>query len=294
MKLYAPKYYGDFKCIADKCEHNCCTGWEIDIDDQTLKKYKRLNGGYGDAVKDSISTNGTPHFILGDKDRCPHLNENGLCKIITCLGEEYLCDICKNHPRFFNYTKVAEVGIGMSCPEAARVILSSPNYLVFYEIGDIDAEAESTDFDGVSERGRVYEILLDDSLSIEERLENIQKKYSISIEDDEYWLELLETLEYLDYKHKKLFMNYTSSHRPDIDKAYLERFLAYLIYRHCTEALDIADFALRLKFCLFCEHLFASLIYTQKAHTLGEVARLASIISEEIEYSEDNTFSLMY
>ena len=40
MKLFAPKYYGSFKCIADKCEHSCCIGWEIDIDDTTLKKYR--------------------------------------------------------------------------------------------------------------------------------------------------------------------------------------------------------------------------------------------------------------
>ena len=31
MKLYAPKYYNEFKCIADKCTHSCCVGWEIDM-----------------------------------------------------------------------------------------------------------------------------------------------------------------------------------------------------------------------------------------------------------------------
>ena len=39
MKLYAPAYYKNFKCIADKCEHSCCVGWEIDIDKETLDKY---------------------------------------------------------------------------------------------------------------------------------------------------------------------------------------------------------------------------------------------------------------
>lgn len=42
MKLYAPEYYKNFKCIADKCEHSCCIGWEIDIDEETLKKYENL------------------------------------------------------------------------------------------------------------------------------------------------------------------------------------------------------------------------------------------------------------
>ena len=77
----------------------------------------------------------------------------------------------------------------------------------------------------------------------------------------------------------------------DVDQ-YLERFLAYLIYRHCTEAFDAEDFALRLSFCLFCERLLASMICAQRAKTLQEVATLASILSEEIEYSTENTEAL--
>jgi hypothetical protein len=76
--------------------------------------------------------------------------------------------------------------------------------------------------------------------------------------------------------------------------AYLERFLAYFIYRHCTEAFDEEDFGCRLSFCLFCERLFASLICSQKAENLGEIAALASMISEEIEYSDENTDALTY
>ena len=45
MKLYAPSYYKKFKCIADKCEHSCCIGWEIDIDEETLEKYEKLETG---------------------------------------------------------------------------------------------------------------------------------------------------------------------------------------------------------------------------------------------------------
>ena len=36
MDIFAPSYYKKFKCIADKCHHNCCIGWEIDIDDEAL------------------------------------------------------------------------------------------------------------------------------------------------------------------------------------------------------------------------------------------------------------------
>ena len=42
MKTVAPDYYPNFKCIASECRHNCCIGWEIDIDEDTFEYYKGL------------------------------------------------------------------------------------------------------------------------------------------------------------------------------------------------------------------------------------------------------------
>ncbi len=75
---------------------------------------------------------------------------------------------------------------------------------------------------------------------------------------------------------------------------YLESALAYFVYRHCTEAVDLEDFEDRLSFALLCERLLASVLYAQTPSTIEEIAILASIISEEIEYSEDNIQTLMY
>ncbi len=293
MKLYAPTYYKNFKCIADQCEHSCCIGWEIDIDQTTLAKYQTLNDGYGTAIKGSISMQDTPHFRLGKGDRCPHLDECGLCKIIRNVGEDYLCDICREHPRFYNFTSVAEVGLGMSCREAAKCILSSPDYAVLEEVGSVDSEADGIVFDGRAERGALYVMLQDAACDYKTRLANICRKYSIDVGEDSRWLKILDSLEYLDADHKALFMNYSVQCRPDGMDEYLERFLAYLVYRHCTEAFDEDDFSDRLAFCLFCERLLASLIATERAEAIEDIARLASIISEEIEYSDDNTSALM-
>ena len=68
MKLYAPQYYKDFKCIADKCDHSCCIGWEIDVDGEALERYEGLSGGYGDAVKDSISYDGHIYSLFIPED----------------------------------------------------------------------------------------------------------------------------------------------------------------------------------------------------------------------------------
>lgn len=292
MKLYAPKYYTDFKCIADRCPHSCCVGWEIDIDEDTLEKYQAL-GGYGEVIRDSISYDGAPHFKLGAGERCPHLDGCGLCRIIANVGEEYLCGICREHPRFYNFTDVCEVGLGMSCPEAARIILGSSDYVETVEIGAVEAEPYELEFDARAERGAIYATLGDVSCGYGERLEKIYRRYGIYLGSDDEWLGLLDSLEYLDAAHRELFMKYSSARCPDERDEVLERFLAYFIYRHCTEASDAEDFCARLSFCLFCERLFAALICSEGASTDAEIARLASIISEEIEYSEDNTAVLM-
>lgn len=297
MKLYAPKYYENFKCIADKCEKSCCVGWEIDIDAETLEKYGKMKEGYGKTVAESIVWDETPHFRLDTSEKCPHLDENGLCRIILNKGEGALCQICREHPRFYNFTKVAEVGIGMSCPEAARVILSSPDYADICQIGEIAANEDETAFDGRMERGKIYEILQDGSLDYTDRLEKIYEKYLVDKGDDEKWLEIIESLEYLDLKHKKLFLNYSTTKKQaenyEID-SYRERFLAYFVYRHCTEAEDTDDFGARLSFCLFCERLLNSLITALGDDSFENVVKLASIISDEIEYCDDNTWDLTY
>ena len=44
MILRVPSYYKTFQCIADKCEHSCCIGWEIDIDEDSYDYYMGIEG----------------------------------------------------------------------------------------------------------------------------------------------------------------------------------------------------------------------------------------------------------
>ena len=292
MKLYAPSYYKDFECIADKCTHSCCIGWEIDIDEETLEKYKTIKNGYGVVIVNSISFEDTPHFKLCENDRCPHLDKKGLCKIILNYGKDHLCQICSEHPRFYNYTSVAEVGIGMSCEESARIILTSKDYHEITEIGQVDTEPFDIDFDGHTLRQEIYQILKNETQDYEKRLDEIYSKYKIDKKSDSQYNEILDSLEYLDIESKMLFQGYSSKKRPKGKEKYQERLLAYFIYRHCTEATDNEDFCQKLSFCLFCERLFASLIYD--ISDLEEIVNIARIISTEIEYSEENTSALTY
>ena len=94
-----------------------------------------MQGSIGEKIKASVSYDGAPHFRLTEAERCPHLLNSGLCGIICELSEKALCDICREHPRFYNFTnRGKEVGLGMSCEEACRLILSRDDFDEFIEI----------------------------------------------------------------------------------------------------------------------------------------------------------------
>ena len=299
MKLYAPKYYKKFICIADKCHHSCCIGWEIDVDEDTLEKYDLSKESYAEKIRKSIEYTDTPHFKLGNSERCPHLNEKGLCRIILEMGEGYLCHICREHPRFYNYTRLGkEVGLGLVCEEACRIILSSDDYDTFIPLGEEDEECiTDTDFDVISERAAIYKILSNDSLSFNEKTEQIAKKYAVSPTSvlDERWSELLSALEYLDPIDKKLFSAYSSEILPTkVLEKYLERALAYFIFRHVSPSEDERDFRASLGLALFLERLLRSVIVTKGDFGEPAIFDIARRLSEELEYSEENTEAIKF
>ena len=39
MKRVVPDYYKHFQCIASRCRHSCCVGWEVDTSPEALARY---------------------------------------------------------------------------------------------------------------------------------------------------------------------------------------------------------------------------------------------------------------
>ena len=293
MELFAPSYYQEFTCIADRCRHSCCIGWEIDVDEDTLDAYEGLTSDIGKRILQSIDLDGCPHFRLSAGERCPHLDEGGLCRIILTLGEDYLCDICREHPRFYHLTPHGmEVGLGMACEEACRLILSHEAYWNFSKVGEVGGENSFADFDASLPRGRIYEILSDKSCPYPERLARLYATYGVTpgVCSDADWRRLLASLEYLDEEHRSLFGCYSLSVCvPCEHEVLLERALAYFIFRHCSDALDEDAFSASLGVAFFFERLLASMIAAREGCTVAETLTFARILSEELEYSEENT-----
>ena len=170
MKFIVPSYYDDFQCIADKCTDNCCIGWEIGIDSDTAAYYRSLGGDLGRRLCENITDEDT--FIL-QGERCPMLNEKNLCDIIIHCGNDHLCQICRDHPRYFEwYGDVKEGGIGLSCEEGARLILTTDH--VTLQEKQVDEKKEEIDEELLhflcTFRKQIFDLLEHECMPLSEKL----------------------------------------------------------------------------------------------------------------------------
>ena len=128
MKILRPSFYDEFRCIAGDCPDSCCQEWDVQVDDASAERYLALPGSLGDALREKLKRDEDGGYYLEITDRrCPMWRKDGLCEIQSQLGEEGLCQVCSNFPRLrHDYGDFVELGLELSCPEAARLILSAP------------------------------------------------------------------------------------------------------------------------------------------------------------------------
>ncbi len=175
MIFRAPSYYERFTCIAGACTDSCCIGWEIDIDRETADSYKQIDGAFGQRLRSCIHFGETAYFQIDEQERCPFLNANNLCDIILQLGESSLCQICSDHPRFYEwFGNIKEGGLGLCCEEAARIILTdnTPFTVVETEIPDEECEPFDAAFCTClrTVRKELFDILQNEEISLGERI----------------------------------------------------------------------------------------------------------------------------
>lgn len=303
MKVYAPDYYGKFKCIADRCKHNCCIGWEIDIDEETLERYKRVEGVLGERVRKNIAYNAdVPHFITDNSEKCPFLNDCGLCDIITELGEDALCEICTYHPRFRNFfSDRVEIGLGLCCEAAAELVLSCADKVELIELEESDAEDEEAmaeEIEFFALRERLIRIAQDRSVTIFERLTSAQKEFGVSCQPfgAEAIARLFASLEYMCEEFgARLFHAFMKNENTAVQDDWeipLEQLAIYFIIRHTADGIYGGDLAERVAFCALCvEAIYRLCLERMKEEELSFFDALcdtARIFSSEIEYSTEN------
>ena len=127
MNVFYPSYYHRFSCIAAACPDSCCKEWEVDLDDATAAYYRSLSGALGDALRQVLKDTEEGTAMTIHDGRCPMWRQDGLCRIQAELGHDALCKTCREFPRLrHDYGNFVELGLELSCPEAARLILSQP------------------------------------------------------------------------------------------------------------------------------------------------------------------------
>lgn len=308
--LFAPPYYHDFTCIADRCRHSCCIDWEIGIDEATYTQYRQM----GDILPTIQMCEDVPCFALREDGRCPHLNDDGLCRIILSHGEEYLSEICQNHPRFYNniHSERTEVGLGLVCEEACRLILENETPFSLSKIDDLDGEEMSADeitFDPLPTRDRIIAVIEEPDRRFDETLAALQTAYKISDRrDPDKWLDRLLLLEILDPAWERDLISMkgrlhpTSAEHIHSYDTYYKRLLTYFVYRHVSVAADPEDLRARLAFAILSVEMIRAFFEADISQppTLNPAGVPEKLIdwsrrySAEIEYSEDNTDELIF
>ena len=300
--------FQNFHCIAGDCKHSCCIGWEIDIDEDSLDDYRQVSGDFGRRLSANIEWTETPHFKLTKDERCPFLNRQNLCDIILNLGEESLCQICTDHPRFRNFfSDRTEIGLGLCCEAAAKQVLSFKEkaeevVLVEEDGGEPLSAWEQTI---LSARQKLIAVAQDRSLPFSARLQKISDYAGAKAAQKSLsgWAAFYKTLERLspdwDKELEILAQIKTPLQNPPeaLPDTPFEQLSVYFLYRHLPNAEDARDLKKRAGFAaLSCQILFALCLEkaaTGEPFSVDTLAELARMYSSEIEYSQENMGSLL-
>ena len=173
MELVYPSYYKAFSCIASACPDSCCHEWDVQVDAEAAARYRSMAGDLGDALRQYLYDEDGETYLRNEQGRCPMWRSDGLCRIQAELGHDALCRVCQQFPRLrHDYGDFVELGLELSCPEAARLILEAPGELVTETVpGGAEPEYDSEIMD-ILRRSRpaALALLEDGRYTVPERL----------------------------------------------------------------------------------------------------------------------------
>lgn len=323
--VYVPNYYAEFHCIASACRHSCCVGWEIDVDEDALARYDTVGGELGRRLQEGIDRESDPPcFRLTPDEKCPFLNPSGLCDLITELGEDSLCHICDDHPRFRNVANDrVELGLGLCCEAAASLILGQTELFSVVELSPEEAaherfsREEPDGPDPIADRLLVLRSALlntvqNRTMPLSDRIRHLYAVLDINLS----WTTagrsatlahfggiaaLLRSMERLDPAWDACLDALATLPEDPLreldgeDSTAYEQLLCYFLYRYMAAEYDGRPDMERVR-ALFAV-LSTALIHAVHRATGGEdlesLCEIARMFSSEIEYSEENVERLM-
>ena len=322
LPVFAPNYYIKFRCIAAACRHSCCVGWEIDVDADALARYDTVQGRMGERLRDCIDREADPPcFILSEDERCPFLNESGLCDLICELGEDSLCHICADHPRFRNILPDrVELGLGLCCEAAAKLILEQTEPFSVVELSpdwaarERHAHEDREELDDltaslIAHRETLLPLLCDRSRPLSDRIRHVFEKCDIHLTESETntfksyasIAALLRGMERLDPAWDKSLDALESLTEDPLteldgedDVAY-ENLICYFLYRYMTADATYWPDAHRIRtaFAALCTVIVHAIHRATGGKDPASLCEIARMFSCEIEYSEENLETLM-
>lgn len=294
MKTTKLNCYKNFRCIAERCSDSCCIGWEIDIDPDTLRVYEKESGALGDKLKKNIKDGS---FVLTEDERCPFLQSDGLCELICRKGEGFLCEICREHPRYYEYCDDhLDMGIGLCCEEGCRLLFSEGDLALITE-GESDADEETEEL--LCLRNELIEKIKDENNSLEALFFSFNEEiFELWDNFEPYDLRWSKTSERIKENFEKL-ISLSEEFNHHIKKRSREyRNLAiYLLHRYFMRSVYSAPSVILKGISLYMQTQYLWDVYTY--HTKGHFdfadrIDTAKYISKQIEYSEENIDMLFY
>lgn len=312
MLLRYPAYFEKFSCIASQCPDSCCKEWEVLVDDVSADRYMAMEGSLGDDLRRYLYQDGEGDWYLRiTHGRCPMWRDDGLCRIQADCGHDALCETCREFPRLtHDYGTFVELGLELSCPEAARMIFDNPNApWAEKEIpGGEEPDYDPVDMEILLETRKVMlTILADNSCSVQESLtlallygyhaqslldggesawnpeEALAFARSLAKRSDASGLtEFYLDLEILTDSWRQRLTN------PQGDKTWdarLRTLAQYGVQRYWLQAISDFDLVGRVKMviasCLLVRHLG------------GDLVKTAQLYAKEIENNEENVDAIL-
>ena len=286
MKTLSLSIYPEFQCKADKCLHSCCIGWEIDIDEETFERFLNISGDLGKKIRDNTEKEPVPHFVLDKDERCPFLDHRGLCEIILEKGESFLCDICRDHPRYRN---PGHLGLGLCCEEVARLFVETTDPITLIELNE--ENFDYIEYDVTQELEELISIF-NSSLTLKKKMESCAKMYGIDLGvfEKEETYQLLMDMERLDVSWEDYLKAMEDPRIEDLkedENKIFSNVAIYFLHRYLPQSYDEDSFADYLRFAFWSVRTIIAVFRGTKG-AKADLIELLRLYSSEIEYSDEN------